>query len=165
MTAPSALDLLIFASDYFAQYSNLKDTLWCSAAPPGSDPLMTQGGIDFVCGTSNSIALVGPENGDVRTTDLGNFYRVDRGLRSDVLAVEWLSPTIFVAGQRNGTITVYELNYSKSSKPQVRLLGAWRHPSSIVRISRVDEWKILVTGLADQVFSTTPLPSTIKSSY
>ncbi len=89
----------------------------------------------------------------------GVLHTIVRDLDSDVFAVEWLSPTLFVAGQRNGTISLHKLNFLKSPQRPIETypVGAWSHPASISKIIRVDEQRILVTGMESQVCSTTYL--------
>jgi hypothetical protein len=123
---------------------------------PVHESPMPRGRVDFACGTSNSILVL------VSVISGGNYhntcYAVVRDLTSHVLALEWLSPILFVAGQRNGTIVLYKLSFTKKPKPPVHAepLGAWRHPGSIVKIVKVDEQRLLVTGMDNQVQYSPP---------
>lgn len=136
--------------------------MWCSAAapllhsqhskpsaPPMTPFILPPGRVDFVYGTSDSICLVLSEsNRNARCV------QVVGGMVSDVFAVEWLSSTHFVAGQRNGIISLYRLNVRGrfAQSQRVVRLGVWRHPQCIVEIARVNERRIVATGLDSEVY-------------
>jgi hypothetical protein len=151
----SNLALLTNPPDVTEVFIHSQSVVWCSAAAPSQESSISSippgGRVDFVCGASTSISLVLSETSDRnRVSCVG----VVSSLASDVLAVEWLSSTQFVAGQRNGTVSLFELYFLDHiyASHRVIRLGVWRHPKSIVKIAKVDERRILITGLDSQVY-------------
>lgn len=75
--------------------------------------------------------------------------------RSDCLTVKWLSPLLFMAGHRNGLVSLYDLRARSSVK---RVM----HGTTISSMKRVDNVRVLLHGpkrLAMYDLRYTPVPS------
>ena len=64
--------------------------------------------------------------------------------KSDVLAVRWLSPKLLLGGCRNGNVLLYDQRVEKD-------VQALYHPSGVVRLRVVDEHRVVVAGMEDQL--------------
>jgi hypothetical protein len=109
--------------------------MWCSAARPdsGNDPF-------FAVGTSEGLYTL--RQGDITLTRADiNLPKRSRKASKDVdlLALDWLSPTVIATGFRNSLVGLYDV---RSSGFATRI----RHPRSIGQVKRVDENRLVVAG-------------------
>ncbi|KAI9836192.1 MAG: hypothetical protein M1819_001529 [Sarea resinae] len=88
---------------------------------------------DIAIGTSSGINLL-----QETTSNWDEQQTVD--FPSDVLALEFLSPTIIAAGLRDSTVRLYD---QRSAGKALRL----RHSSSVTGIKQVDEFRVVVCGI------------------
>src|SRR5436190_4288742 len=58
---------------------------------------------------------------------------------ADVAAVEWLTPTVIMAGLNNSTVAFHDLR----SRATVSRL---QHPHGVQNIRKVDDWRVVVAG-------------------
>ncbi|KAF2652836.1 hypothetical protein K491DRAFT_760114 [Lophiostoma macrostomum CBS 122681] len=111
-------------------------TIWTSSPRP-----------NFSVSDSNSVSETTTEHIAVgASTNLLLFSRAPGGnwdsktvlqSKSDLLALEWLSPNTICTGHRNGRIQIYDIR----AKGSARVL---RHPAPITQIRRADDFTRLV---------------------
>jgi len=96
--------------------------------------------------TSNMVAI-GTSNGIISLTRSWNSWESSTPLKteSDVLALDWLSPTVLAAGLRDASIFLWD---ARSQGSTLRL----RHSSAVSALRRADsESRIVVCGLANSL--------------
>jgi hypothetical protein len=124
-------------------------TIWAAAARPTS--LATSNDV-----ASNSVAATDTEHLAVAaSSSLRLFTRSPTGAwdsetvlktSTDVLAVDWLSPTVLTLGERSGKIHLYDIRSRGSSH-------VLTHPTPVVRVRRADDpTRIVSAGLQDTLF-------------
>jgi len=74
---------------------------------------------------------------------------------SDVLAVRWLSPFLLVGGCRSGLVDLHDQRVPK----KVDLL---KHSSAVTSLRSIDEHRVLVAGMNNQVISAINILSSVK---
>lgn len=122
---------------------NTTSSMWCSAACPTGNKAL------FAIGTSDGLhTLEGfgshwtlsqkPFPGEL-CADSPNFRRHGNSSHASVNAVEWLSSDVIASGLRNSTIFLHDL---RSGGSAARL----KHPHSVSKIRKVDEYRMVVGG-------------------
>ncbi|CRG86732.1 hypothetical protein PISL3812_03743 [Talaromyces islandicus] len=112
-------------------------SMWCSAAKPGSDndPI-------FAIGTSDGLYILRDRGGmDLIHANITLPTRRPRGASEDVdlLALDWLSPTVIATGFRNSLVGLYDVR-SRGFATRIK------HPRSVGQVKRVDENRLVVAG-------------------
>ncbi|QKX60728.1 uncharacterized protein TRUGW13939_07874 [Talaromyces rugulosus] len=125
----------IRASQLPLELTGHDSTMWCSAARPdsGNDPF-------FAVGTSEGLYTF--RQGDMALTRANiNLPKRSRKASKDVdlLALDWLSPTVIATGFRNSLVGLYDV---RSSGFATRI----QHPRSVGQVKRVDENRLVVAG-------------------
>lgn len=122
-------------------------TVWCSAAGPHAHHPI------FAVGTSHGAKLVGLRDESVETW-LQEYDWPDDERTHDTFAVEFWNPNNVLCGMRSGKVRMWDI---RANGANVRL----QHGSCVSHIQAIDEHKILVAGLRDQVLHHPyyPLPS------
>lgn len=111
--------------------------MWCSAAQPssGNDPI-------FAIGTSDGLYTLNAELSAVVQADI-KLPKVRRKRNAskdvDLLALDWLSPTVIATGFRNSLLGLYDVR-SRGFATRIK------HPGSIGQVKRVDENRLVVAG-------------------
>ncbi|KAJ5887552.1 hypothetical protein N7495_007593 [Penicillium taxi] len=102
------------------------EIIWCSSACPSSDKAI------FACGAQSSIF----------TLECGMSMSLSRprdNYPKDIMALEWLSTSVIAGGSRDSSIFLHDY---RSGGYASRL----QHPSSVVKIRKVDDYRLLVSG-------------------
>ena len=95
--------------------------------------------------TSESLVAIGRYNGFDVVNPAASVRHLDPvETESDVLAVHWKSPTVVLAGARNGVVWLYD----RRSRIGIMRLN---HPSAVTAIRAPDEYRVTVAGMQDQV--------------
>ncbi|KUL84779.1 hypothetical protein ZTR_07273 [Talaromyces verruculosus] len=105
----------------------LEITFWCSEARPNS--------------SSNPIFAIGTSEG-LQTIHVGNFSSDSKSVLNrpkDVLAVEWLNPTVIASGFRDSLLFLSDLR-SNDSVQRIK------HPGMIGQIKKIDDHQFVVAG-------------------
>src|SRR5438034_11744990 len=101
--------------------------IWSSAACPSTTNAA------FTLGISSSLATL---------TCVGSqwVFNIARTFNTaDVAAVEWLTPTVIMAGLNNSLVAFHDL---RSRATASRL----QHPHGVHTIRKVDDWRVVVAG-------------------
>jgi len=112
-------------------------TIWCSATNPNTLPSSSEPQ-RLAIGTSNGILIVQNER---------NMWRCSTPSEdlSDVLALDWLSPTLLAGGHRNRTITLYDARSQGS-------VNRFRHSGPVIALKRADnEHRLVVAGMDNEM--------------
>ncbi|KAI4135984.1 MAG: hypothetical protein LQ341_005818 [Variospora aurantia] len=112
-------------------------TVWCSAAGPHAHHPI------FAVGTSHGAKLVGLRDESVETW-LQEYDWPDDERTHDTFAVEFWNPNNVLCGMRSGKVRMWDI---RANGANVRL----QHGSCVSHIQAIDEHKILVAGLRDQL--------------
>ncbi|KAH8691129.1 hypothetical protein BGW36DRAFT_387733 [Talaromyces proteolyticus] len=112
--------------------------VWCSAANPSS------GSGTLAVGTSDGLRTFDMNTGNppsVKKWDISLFGGRQKSKRPamDLLAVDWLSPTVIASGFRNSVLCLSDLRSGGHSK---RI----RHPCSIEQVKKVDDHRVVLAG-------------------
>ncbi|PGH06007.1 hypothetical protein GX51_02598 [Blastomyces parvus] len=101
--------------------------VWCSAPCPSATESI------FVVGRSSDLLLLTGIDSHWNTQIVGMSNT------ADIMAVEWLTPRVVMAGMTNSLVQFYDL---RSQDTATRL----QHPHGVYKIRKVDEWRIVVAG-------------------
>ncbi|KAL8648235.1 MAG: hypothetical protein Q9210_005112 [Variospora velana] len=112
-------------------------TVWCSAAGPHAHHPI------FAVGTSHGAKLVGLRDESVETW-LQEYNWPDDERTHDTFAVEFWNRNNVICGMRSGKVRMWDI---RANGANVRL----QHGSCVSHIRAIDEHKILVAGLRDQL--------------
>ncbi|KAI4178934.1 MAG: hypothetical protein LQ348_005492 [Seirophora lacunosa] len=124
-------------------------TVWCSAAGPHTRHPV------FAVGTSHGAKLVGLREESVETW-LQEFDWPDDERTHDTFAVDFWTRDNVMCGMRSGKVRMWD---TRANGANVRL----QHASCVSHIRAIDEHKVLVAGLRDQVWP--PFPPKPGLSY
>lgn len=108
-----------------------RSTTWCSAPCPNTTVP------NFAVGTSDSLTRLIPNQTDWTASKAGSF-------KFAVSAVEWLTPTVIMAGLKNAAVMFHD---TRSEKSAMRL----RHPTAVQSIRHVDDRRVVVNGIHSSV--------------
>ncbi|KAL9050809.1 MAG: hypothetical protein Q9206_004942 [Seirophora lacunosa] len=131
-------------------------TVWCSAAGPHTRHPV------FAVGTSHGAKLVGLREESVETW-LQEFDWPDDERTHDTFAVDFWTRDNVMCGMRSGKVRMWD---TRANGANVRL----QHASCVSHIRAIDEHKVLVAGLRDQlsVYDTrfiTPIVDDLRRSW
>ncbi|KLJ13007.1 hypothetical protein EMPG_12033 [Blastomyces silverae] len=101
--------------------------VWCSAPCPSATESI------FVVGKSSDLLFI------TGIDSQWNTQTVRMRNTADIMAVEWLTPRVVMAGMTNSLVQFYDL---RSQDTATRL----QHPHGVYKIRKVDEWRIVVAG-------------------
>ncbi|EGE85889.2 hypothetical protein BDDG_08834 [Blastomyces dermatitidis ATCC 18188] len=101
--------------------------VWCSAPCPSATESI------FVVGKSSNLLFI------TGIDSHWNTQTVRMPNTADIMAVEWLTPRVVMAGMTNSLVQFYDL---RSQDTATRL----QHPHGVYKIRKVDEWRIVVAG-------------------
>ncbi|OJD23354.1 hypothetical protein ACJ73_05291 [Blastomyces percursus] len=101
--------------------------VWCSAPCPSATESI------FAVGKSSNLLLI------TGIDSHWNTQTVRMPNTADIMAVEWLTPRVVMAGMTNSLVQFYDL---RSQDTATRL----QHPHGVYKIRKVDEWRIVVAG-------------------
>lgn len=121
------VNLILLTVNSSDSIRSLEITFWCSEARPNS--------------SSNPIFAVGTSEG-LQTIHVGNFSSDSKSVLNrpkDVLAVEWLSPTVIASGFRDSLLFLSDLR-SNDSVQRIK------HPGMIGQIKKIDDHQFVVAG-------------------
>lgn len=110
-------------------------TYWSSAAKPDLTVA------EFVVGTSSGMFRMYISEGGWESSSTGCFRAQ---AHDDTLAVEWLNHNLIMGGQRDGLVRLWD---TRSDGFNVRL----RHPTMVNHVRKLDEYRVVVAGLKNQV--------------
>ncbi len=111
--------------------------IWSCASAPTNDL--------FALGTNDSVLLLGVADYPPAADAIFTKYQAS----SDVLAVEFMSDFVLLAGQRNGSVAVIDRRLDQDEMAPMR----FRHGACVTGLRGVDDKRIIVNGLEDSVGS------------
>ncbi|KAI9823337.1 MAG: hypothetical protein M1832_002561 [Thelocarpon impressellum] len=115
-----------------------RTSVWTSACAPRSGTIAvgTGAGVILIHETPSAFA---PQPASLGS--LSDWANRSIPAPSDVLAIEFLTDAVFLAGMRDGAVESLD-----TREPRKRAL-AIRHPSAVTHVRRVDEHRVVVNGL------------------
>lgn len=125
-------------------------TVWCSAAGPYNRPV-------FAVGTSHGVRLVMLRDESMQTS-LQEYNWSDDERSHDTLAVDFWTHNNVLCGMRSGRVRMWDI---RANGANVRL----QHASCVSHVRAIDENKVLVAGLKNQVSTPTALGSAVSHPY
>lgn len=147
----NAMDVEGSWQDRHIPMSRIEDTatLWCSAArPEPENPLFAVGtsdGLYTVAVNPDRLTLtrahipIPQKSGGGGRKNSSNNHNRNKGISTDLLAVEWLSGTVIASGFRNSFLYLSDLRSNGHSQ---RI----KHPQSIEQIRKIDDYRLVVAG-------------------
>ena len=87
----------------------------------------------------------------------GEWTIVEKTPDQEVVALDWLSPTVIIKAGRFGAVKLWDIKYhAENSEPRIQ------HPTKITHVRRIDENIIAVAGTQDTVRTVTSIQCTVK---
>ncbi|KAI9852041.1 MAG: hypothetical protein M1838_002010 [Thelocarpon superellum] len=125
-------------------------SVWTSACAPsgGSIGIGTDQGIIMVEERDSGVPA-GSRSPD-STPPLADWHTRSLHTASDVLALDWLSATCLVAGQRNGCVDLFDTRVPPALQSSNPVLAV-RHPSAVAHVRVVRDQRLVVSGLKNSL--------------